>query len=436
MCVTASLRYDVGSPVTGDDDNCIPLSTVAESNPFGAPVLLTEPGEVFLFGPTVALDPTDSSIRYVAYNSVEGTNVSVSRNAGASWNRIPMMPRVGASNIGDPGLSINSTTREVWHSFLTAPEVACVHDQTSYSDNAIAVTSSNDLGRTWLPATKADVRPYGRGYFVDRPSIAVGASILLTFVAVPAAFEDHHTDIVLTRSADRGQSWATSSVSGTTRNVLRRSPTMTLAPDGTIFVAWFERDSAETHSGSIWVARSTDGGATFAEQMVSDKLFAREDGPTISLSEGGKIAYVVFGASSRAGLTPESIYLTVSENEGMTFSPPVRLTQFCGSVWGPASALDTGGNLWVIWYQSMNETSQVAWLRMNTLHMPREAPSVGVLAGSDSPFTMSRSPLVSLGDFLGLASSNGVTVATWTSLRHLPSGGAVYTSSAGDRFGR
>ena len=211
---------------------------------------------------------------------------------------------------------------------------------------------------------------------------------------------------------------------------------MTAAPDGNIFVAWFEKDSAQIHSGSIWVARSTDGGATFAEQMISDKLFAREDGPSISLSEGGNIAYVVFGASSRGGLAPESIYLTVSENGGTTFSDPVRLTQFCGSAWGPASALDTAGNLWVIWYQSINQTSQVAWLRMNTLQLPREAPRFGVLAGSDSPFTMSRSPLVSLGDFLGLASSNGVTVAAWTSLRHLPSGGAVYTSPAGDRFGR
>ena len=143
VCVTASLRYDVGSPVIADDDNCISLHTLPGSNPFNAPVLLTEPGEVFLFGPTVALDPTDSSVRYVAYNSVEGTNVSVSHNGGVNWSRIPMMPRIDAANIGDPGLGINSTTREVWHSFLTAPEVTCVHDQTTHSDNAIAVTSSN-----------------------------------------------------------------------------------------------------------------------------------------------------------------------------------------------------------------------------------------------------------------------------------------------------
>jgi hypothetical protein len=43
---------------------------------------------------------------------------------------------------------------------------------------------------------------------------------------------------------------------------------------------------------------------------------------------------------------------------------------------------------------------------------------------------MSRSPLVSLGDFAGLASGDGLLVAAWTRIHEDPLGGTIYVSAS------
>jgi hypothetical protein len=431
-CVTAPLRYDVGSPIVVSDPNCGPLPF--DRAGWSAPRPLTTPGEIFVFGPVVAIDPIDPRIRYAAYNSAAGTDISVTRDAGVTWDRIPVATTGFAENIGDPALAINPTTREVWHSFMTGPQVLCVRDQTADSDNSIGIISSQDLGLTWSPPLLADVGPYQHGYFVDRPSIAAsGSQIFVTFVAVPGSVDDPRTDLVLTRSSDRGRNWSVSTISGPARPTLRRAPSMRVLPNGAILETWVEKADQGVHKGSIWVARSTDGGNTFSERMVSADVLASEDGPSVAVS-GEATLFVVFGASTTASLAPTDIYVVSSTDGGMTFGTPTRLTHACGTAWSPAAAVDSAGDLWTIWYQAVEGISQVGWLRArNPTSATTATTSFGVLPDSMSPFTMSRSPLVSLGDFVGLASSGGALVAAWTSLSHTKDGGGViHISSAGD----
>jgi hypothetical protein len=434
-CITASLRYDLGSPVLENDASCTPVPVAtANDGPFASPHLLTEPGEIYVFGPAVAMDPVDPRIRYVAYNSLAGTEISVTQDAGVTWARIPMSPPGTRYNIGDPGLAVNPDTREVWHSFLTVPQIECVVDETTELANSVAVTSSKDLGLTWSAPTPVDVGRYTRGYFIDRPAIAVlDESVFVTFVAVPAAIDDPHTEVVFANSGGGGNTWSISQVSSATRALLRRAPTIVATSGGALHISWFEKDGVEAHRGSVWVASSADGGRTFTEQRISGALLAREDGPSLSWSDRGSTVYVVFGASL-AGLSAENVYLAMSVDGGLTFGPPERLSHFCGSAWSPTSAVDAAGDLWTIWYQGAKGKSQVAWLKAtNPAATGRVASTLGVIGGSLSPFTMSRSPLVSLGDFVGLASSKGVTAAAWTSINDDPLGGTIYTSATDAR---
>jgi hypothetical protein len=139
----------------------------------------------------------------------------------------------------------------------------------------------------------------------------------------------------------------------------------------------------------------------------------------------------VFGASGPGPLAPADIYLAASADGGATFRQAARLTHACGSAWSPAAAVDAAGALWATWYQAVAGTSQLAWLRLSAPGAPGTGSlGLGAVADSQSPFTTSRSPVVSLGDFVGLASSGGVTVAAWTSLRDVARGGATIQVSA------
>jgi hypothetical protein len=431
--VTASLRYELGSPVMSDDENCVAPPVVAESGvPFAAPTLLTEPGEIYVFGPTVALDPVDPRIRYVAYNSLAGTDISVTHNAGATWSRVPMSTAGPRYNIGDPSLAVHPTSREVWHSYLTVPQVQCTKDVTTDFVNTVALTSSKDLGLTWSSPTAVDVGPYAHGFFIDRPALATwDESLFLTFVAVPAAIDDPHTEVVFARSDDRGSAWSISTISSAARQLLRRAPALRVTPGGVILVAWFEKEGVEARTGSVWLARSTDGGRTFTEQQLSRELFARDDGPSLALSQSGSNVYVLFGASVRRGLSPEQIYVASSRDEGATFPEVQRLTNFCGTAWNPVLAVGPAGDLSALWYQAANGYSQVTWMRAAEPSEPWHlAPVFGAIGGSRSAFSMSRSPLVSLGDFAGLASGDGLLVAAWTRIHEDPLGGTIYVSAS------
>jgi len=432
-CVSAALQYDLGSPRLQNDTTCSKVPEAAEGEGrFTTPSALTETGEIYVFGPAVALDPVDPDIRYVAYNSLAGTELSVSRDAGASWTRVPMSPAGPRYNIGDPGLAVDPDTREAWHSFLTVPQMECLLDETTDFANSVAITSSQDLGQTWSAPVPIDVGRYADRYFIDRPAIAVrGGAVSVTFVAVPADIDELQTDVAYARSHDAGATWATSTVSSADRNVLRRAPAISVTPENAVHLAWFEKDSVEAHRGSVWAARSLDDGKTFVEQKISGDLLAREDGPSLAWSARDQSLFVVFGASL-AGLAAEDVYLAASVDGGRTFEPPQRLAHLCGSAWSPTAVVDAAGNLWAIWYQASLGRSRVAWLKAAE-PLALGSSMIGVVSGTLSPFTMSRSPLVSLGDFVGLGSSNGVTVAAWTSIHDDPLGGVIYTSASDAR---
>jgi hypothetical protein len=404
----------------------------AAPGPFGPVRALTDPGDLFTFGPTAAVDPIDPNVEYVAYNSRAGTDVSVTRDGGVTWTRTPMGTGELAPNIGDPGLAVDPTTGEVWHSYLLGAEMACVLDRTADSNNGIGVVSSVDHGVTWSLPLRPDVGPTGRDAFVDRPAIAArDGELLLAFIAVPAVVDSPATQVVLTRSNDRGQTWFVSDVSLAARPSLRRAVTLAAPSDGSIAVAWFEKQNAVTRRGTVWVSRSTDGGETFQETKVSGDLFAREDGPSMAVSRDGTSLAIVFGASAEEGPAAEDLYVVRSANTGAAFDAPLRLAHACGGVWAPAVTFDSAGDLWGIWYQETTAVSRVGWLRLRNAGAGEEAIELGTVQASESPFTMSRSPLVSLGDFVGLAAGGDVAVATWTSLRDLAAGGpAVHVAQA------
>jgi hypothetical protein len=89
--------------------------------------------------------------------------------------------------------------------------------------------------------------------------------------------------------------------------------------------------------------------------------------------------------------------------------------------------LDAAGGLWAAWYQANEGLSQIRWVKIGDPRVPGDlmGQAGGLLPGSASPFTTSRSPLVSLGDFLSITASQGVVAIAWTGLNEVTSGGGI-----------
>ena len=124
------------------------------------------------------------------------------------------------------------------------------------------------------------------------------------------------------------------------------------APDGTVYVAW--RHIYPPNLRDIAVARSTDGGRTFAPPVrVSEDGWAidgcPDDGPSIAVDAGGvlHVAWPTLVPGSDRG---KGIFYSDSSDGGRTFAPRVRLDDGGGAAAHPQLAVG-GDRVVVVWDQ-------------------------------------------------------------------------------------
>jgi len=102
-------------------------------------------------------------------------------------------------------------------------------------------------------------------------------------------------------------------------------PMMAQAPDGSLWVAW--RKTFEGNVRDIVVAHSTDGGQTFSPPTVVRRdgwVFdaCPHRGPSIAFDGRGRL-YIGWYTEGRD--EQPQLYITTSDDQGATFSPPVPL---------------------------------------------------------------------------------------------------------------
>jgi len=118
---------------------------------------------------------------------------------------------------------------------------------------------------------------------------------------------------------------------------------LALGPDGTLYATWTE------YEGTLWLARSVDGGASFSEPLRvagSDTRPAR--GPSLAAGPGGTVhlAWTV-------GEDPAAdIHFARSTNGGRTFTEPRAVADSRGHADAPKLALDGDGTLHLVYAES------------------------------------------------------------------------------------
>ncbi|HEX5424326.1 MAG TPA: PKD domain-containing protein [Candidatus Acidoferrales bacterium] len=132
-----------------------------------------------------------------------------------------------------------------------------------------------------------------------------------------------------------------------TKNVSNNSdysytPQVAVDSKGTIYLAW--EDDTATNS-NILFSRSTDGGATFSTPINLSNASDYSFNPRIAISAAGSVDVV--WEYETADNT--DIMFSHSTDAGLTFTPPINLSNDPADSENEQIATDTAGNIYVVW---------------------------------------------------------------------------------------
>jgi hypothetical protein len=196
-------------------------------------------------------------------------------------------------------------------------------------DGFLRSTTSHDDGRTWTaPATVVAASP---GVDFRDPSVSAsrdGTTLYLTYfkatTSVAAAGSFFRT------SADGGATWSAEvRIDASLPSSAITAPVVALA-DGTLLAAHYSKSTGETFD-SAWIARSSDGGATWTSARVVNGQTAGRDYQEPFLVNQGTALFLTFRWGTNA-----SIGAALSLDNGTTWSTPAAAFTGSGrpsSVW-------------------------------------------------------------------------------------------------------
>ena len=215
----------------------------------------------------------------------------------------------------------------------------------------VALDVQAPAGGTAVKVTSSDLT-VARGPLrsVLVPQFATGASF--TVFTNPSA---QTASATITASAGNGTQTASLTVtpnppsqlvSSGPRNIsntpgISASQQIAVDSSGNIYVVW--GDNTPGHF-DVFFSRSTNGGATFsAPQNISNNP-GGASGPQIAVDSNGNIDVVWFGNSPNA-----DIFFSRSTDGGGSFSAPQNISNNAGNSNVPLMAVDSAGNINVIW---------------------------------------------------------------------------------------
>jgi hypothetical protein len=386
--------------------------------------------------PNIAVDPADPQhivLGTIDYN-FPSMSTYVSYDGGETWDGPSQSPFVLQDDFsgGDPSLAFDRASNVYMTSISIGEEDFTVGPIAITSEvSSIAVASSQDGGYTWpanISTARSKVTTSGltpdrfgqlRGDitigFFDKPWISIGPDakdptkdvVYVTYTDFETVYEvlwlgelptlvatQTKTSIQAVHSDDQGQTWSDpvnvspvvaesygeplGSTGGevTKRSVQGSQPTV--LPDGTVVVAWLDStdDEAMKGLGEIYVARSTDGGASFTQPIRASTFdeigfrprtsFFRYWGsefPQLASGPNGEM-YIAYVARPPDNLLDDGdVYLVSSFDKGDTWSTPQRLNDDDGNAlqFFPSVTVDPTGAVHAMWGDMRDDPAQTRY---------------------------------------------------------------------------
>jgi hypothetical protein len=152
-------------------------------------------------------------------------------------------------------------------------------------------------------------------------------------------------------SNDNGNTWHSTTLPLPAGRDRRYAPDAAFASDGSLDIVYVNLEGRGNDPQELWLARSTDGGATFAGPYPITGRYAFQ--ARLAIDPSGTI-YVTYLHAAQVGLLtipgPAQIFVQRSTDHGQTFSQPVQVSDAQRQHVGAATpVIDSGGNLAVMY---------------------------------------------------------------------------------------
>ncbi|HVO81101.1 MAG TPA: sialidase family protein [Terriglobales bacterium] len=290
-----------------------------------------------------------------------------------------------------------------------------------------------------LTMTNSDCRPVftytrlgGNTHDVDRDWIAADAStsqfagnVYVAWVLYSGCSGSTCASkmIAFSRSTDHGVTWSPAIQINGPQQAAVGWPMVTVGSDGTVYVAYqtfIQSNNLRQH----WLAKSKDGGVTFAPAQSMTPLFRdvvftapyrRNAAPNLVVSSvpGAEYVYDVFASQQGPGTNINFVRSKLPKGAG-GFTPIVKLNDSsAGQREYPAAAVDANGTLHVVWMDTRNSPTvsnydvYATYSKDLGVTFAPNARVTPALINGDTDF---------LGDYFGMTvePATGVAHATWS----------------------
>ena len=384
----------VSAGATAGTDVRVTTHDIITTDPYGS---ATPPTDVLQQNePSIAVHPANANVIAVGMNDVRTLGVSndawqglaVSSNAGASFAfeaLVPGYPGDTSSDGLDSPIRGNAAASDPWLGFDAAGNLyfAFIAFQRTPPGqpngtvaNALAVAKyhvSSGGVVTYLKTVVVERGTVGLGQQEDKEALAVDRGNGRVYVCW-ARFTGGQNHLSVKVTADGGDTWNDARFEGPQRDVNNmQGCNITAAPNHDVYVSWRTFDNNPSNSNpndsGVFVARSTDGGATFSTPVrVASFVDYRQNAsrePAIfrvftntTLAADANGVYV--GWAGRNGANGADVFVSRSKTNGQTWETPVKPTVGAAAHQLMPSLAAAGGTLSALWYDSRSEPAYAA----------------------------------------------------------------------------
>jgi hypothetical protein len=155
------------------------------------------------------------------------------------------------------------------------------------------------------------------------------------------AWTEYEGRLLLRRSTDRGKTFL--GLQQLKEKHPARAPSLALGPEQSVYLAW---TVGEDKAADIRVARSLDGGASFAEPVIVAKSEGYSDAPKLAVDKEGGV-HLAYAETPPGPLDLRHVRYTYSSDGGKAFQAPRPISSQGAGY--PSLALDGSNGVYVIW---------------------------------------------------------------------------------------